>query len=40
MGVVVEEDFNESFIGIDSGANGGACVLYPDKAAFAAPIGT
>ena len=28
------------FIGIDSGANGGACVLYPDKAAFAAPIGS
>ena len=27
-------------IGIDSGANGGVCVLYPDKAAFAAPIGS
>lgn len=27
-------------IGIDSGANGGAYVLYPDKAAFAAPIGS
>ena len=27
-------------IGIDSGANGGVCVLYPDKAAFAAQIGS
>ena len=27
-------------IGIDSGANGGVCVLHPDKAAFAAPIGS
>ena len=27
-------------IGIDSGSNGGACVLYPDKAAFATPIGS
>ena len=27
-------------IGIDSGANGGVCVLYPNKAAFAAPIGS
>lgn len=27
-------------IGIDSGVNGGACVFYPDKAAFAAPIGS
>lgn len=26
--------------GIDSGVNGGICVLYPDKAAFAAPVGS
>lgn len=25
--------------GIDSGVNGGVCVLYPDKAAYAAPVG-
>lgn len=25
--------------GIDSGVNGGVCVLYPDKAACAAPVG-
>ena len=25
--------------GIDSGVNGGICVLYPDKAAYAAPVG-
>lgn len=26
-------------VGIDSGVNGGICVLYPDKAAYAAPVG-
>lgn len=27
-------------VGIDSGVNGGVCVLYPDKAACAAPVGS
>lgn len=26
-------------VGIDSGVNGGICVLFPDKAAYAAPVG-